>query len=346
MLFISHNKSLEGLQDLIPADQRDKVIACSTAGEIGPEGYSEDSIVGLSFDNRCFQSEIFDFTWSDEFSPSVILDQKESILKSLERQRGKFKNSSSFALLICDGLSKKEELITHSIVRVLPYDVPLIGGSAGDGLKFEQTQIYSKGSMGSKKATIAIITTELPFAMFRYQNFSTTDKRLIITEADVDNRVVYEIDGKPAVQAYCEQVDCAPEELTPSIFQKNPLLVTVGKENFVRSIQKANLDDQSLSLFSAVQEGLILRLGKREPFLPGLQSQYQKIEDEIGPVDITLVFECVLRRLDFADLDQEGRDQIEDFYQQKKILGFNTYGEQGGAVHVNQTIVGIAFGYE
>ena len=49
----------------------------------------------------------------------------------------------------------------------------------------------------------------------------------------------------------------------------------------------------------------------------------------------------MLRRL---ALEQAGLgDVVGRIYRDHRVVGFNTYGEQHGGLHVNQTFVGLAF---
>jgi hypothetical protein len=50
----------------------------------------------------------------------------------------------------------------------------------------------------------------------------------------------------------------------------------------------------------------------------------------------------VLRRLDAEN--RQVRRQMEDLYKSYGVVGFHTYGEQHNAMHLNQTLTGVAFG--
>jgi hypothetical protein len=54
-----------------------------------------------------------------------------------------------------------------------------------------------------------------------------------------------------------------------------------------------------------------------------------------------LGFDCILRRLDAES--RQVRHRVEEIYQRFGIAGFHTYGEQFNAMHLNQTLTGIAF---
>ncbi|MBE7244742.1 MAG: hypothetical protein INR63_07325, partial [Actinomycetospora chiangmaiensis] len=53
-------------------------------------------------------------------------------------------------------------------------------------------------------------------------------------------------------------------------------------------------------------------------------------------------FECVLRRLDAES--RQVRHGITDLYRRYNVVGFETFGEQYRAMHLNQTFTGIAIG--
>ena len=65
----------------------------------------------------------------------------ESLLARLETLHGVVDPEKYFVLLLIDGLSMREEQVTRALQHSLE-TIPLIGGSAGDGLKFSRTHVY------------------------------------------------------------------------------------------------------------------------------------------------------------------------------------------------------------
>jgi hypothetical protein len=51
----------------------------------------------------------------------------------------------------------------------------------------------------------------------------------------------------------------------------------------------------------------------------------------------------VFRRLEYMQ-DPEVAKRVEGLFQANRVIGFNTYGEQFGGMHVNQTFTGVAIG--
>ncbi len=73
-----------------------------------------------------------------------------------------------------------------------------------------------------------------------------------------------------------------------------------------------------------------------------MEKLFADIHDRIGEVDRIIAFDCVLNRID-AEQRQIARD-VSQLYARHRVVGFNTYGEQYHALHVNQTFSGLAIG--
>jgi len=52
--------------------------------------------------------------------------------------------------------------------------------------------------------------------------------------------------------------------------------------------------------------------------------------------------DCILRRLELQD--QDALPQVDALLEALPFIGFSTYGEQFGSVHINHTLTGVAIG--
>lgn len=346
VLFISNSYNLKKIEPYINKYMGDNVVACSTAGEINSEeGYSENSISGISFSGDAFEASVLDIPVLDDFTQDLAKDLREQTMLSIGKHKESLKKGRSFAFLLVDGLTMKEEATTGALSYVIPGDVPLVGGSAGDGLNFQATHIYYDGQFEVNRAVVVLMTTSLPFEVFQAQHFSESDRKMVITEADPKSRIVKEIDGEPAAEAYARFLGVPIEEFGPHIYSKHPVMLNIGGTNYVRSIQKVN-EDKSLTFYCAIEEGIVLTLANKDPIVDNVEELFSGIKGKIGKLDSCILFECILRRLEVLDLQEEDRSRIINCYKKNNAVGFHTYGEQVGGVHVNQTITGIAFGHE
>ncbi len=316
------------------------VIGCTTAGEIGPAGYAENGISGFSLSAEDFTIE----TELIENLQDLELDQghhaSQSMMQRLGNRVGKLNAQNTFAFLLVDGLSVREEGLVSSIHRPLG-DIHLFGGSAGDGLDFGQTQVWHNGKFHTDAAVVNLIHTTLPFKVFRTQHFEETDAKLVVTEADPLKRTVTEINAEPAAREYAKVVGLEVDELTPMIFSAHPVVLRVGGEVYVRSIAKVN-EDESLSFFCAIEAGIVLTVAKGKDMVDGLQNAFDQVREEIGEPLLTIGCDCILRSLESKDTGI--RDQLADIFEQNGTIGFATYGEQFDSMHVNQTFTGVSIG--
>ncbi|PTN36792.1 FIST N-terminal domain-containing protein [Desulfonatronum sp. SC1] len=309
------------------------VVGCTTAGEIvADKGYVRDSLVGVGFASP-------DIAMTPVFIPSLtdFLGQGDP---TAFQQFGSARMGKRFALMLIDGLSLLEERVVSAVQGHLP-GVPLIGGSAGDGLNFRRTYVYHEGRFHDNAATVALFTTTLPFKAFRIQHFVPSEAKLVITEADPGSRTVMEINGVPAAEEYARIVGVSAAELSPEVFAANPVMVRIGGEYFVRSICRAN-SDGSLTFFCAIDNGLVLTLARGVDLLENLEIQLHELARDIPDIQLILGCDCILRRIEVQQR-QEDR-HLAELLSRFPYIGFCTYGEQFNGIHVNQTLTGLALG--
>lgn len=317
-----------------------QVAGCTTAGEIGPAGCCDHSIAGASFPADGFHVTVGLLDHLQEFSIDRGQSFAQHALQKLEGLAPTTTADNSFALLLIDGLSVREEQVTRTLQHALGR-LPLIGGSAGDGLRFGNTHVFHAGRFHADSALLALITTSLPFKPFMTQHFVAAEQRVVVTAADTGMRVVREIDGRPAAQAYADLVGVSLDALDPMRFAASPMVVTFGGRHYVRSISKAR-PDGSLKFFCAIEEGVVLRVAHGANLVGNLEQTFAAVRDAVGEPQLTIGCDCILRRLEV--IQDHLADAVDDLMQRGKTVGFNCYGEQYRGMHVNQTFTGIAIG--
>ncbi|BAV45862.1 hypothetical protein MesoLj113a_40740 [Mesorhizobium sp. 113-1-2] len=313
---------------------------CSTAGEITPQGLEEGHMLAMLLPSAAFTAVS---AMVDNLSSSGmdrITGEVEALRRRLRVRVGGEQATNTFALCFIDGLSYAEEAVSSAIHWGLD-DIPLLGGSAGDDLKFETTRLISNGRVTSDSAIIVLIATEIPFHVFKTDNFVPTDEKLVVTASDADHRIVREFNATNAAEEYAASVGIVPQTLTPLSFASHPVVVKVGGEYYCRSIQRMHADG-SLSFFCAIDDGVVLSIAQPKDMVESTRAALREVEERLGGIDLILGFDCVLRRLD-ARNRQVFRD-ISELYRVNNVVGFGTYGEQYRSMHLNQTFTGIAFG--
>ncbi len=317
-----------------------RVVGCTTAGEIGPAGYTTHSLSGASFPAGSFAAVSGLLANLNQFDISGGHDFAQNLLQQLESRVPEASPENSFALMLIDGMSVREEPVAHALQYALG-KIPLFGGSAGDNLKFEKTYVYSDGRFHSDSAVLILFSTTLAFKIFKTQHFISTDERLVVTEADSAKRIVKEINGLPAAEEYARLLGVEVDALNPMHFASSPVVVMIDGTDYVRSIQKVN-PDGSLTFYCAIEEGLVLRVAHGVDLVNNLEHTFEKIREEMGLPQLVIGCDCILRNL---EIEQNGlKDRVIEIFKENNTIGFNSYGEQFHGVHVNQTLTGIAIG--
>lgn len=338
VFFCSPQRDLPRLSEALNARFDCPVVGCTTAGEICG-GYHNASLVAISFAHSVFRLHPCPLPRLEEVDENFCWDLARSLQQRLELN-DRLHPNGMFGVLLIDGLSLHEEQITARLAHAMP-EVPFLGGSAGDDLCFEQTQVFFDGAFHGNAAVFLLVETSLPFEVFRLQHFVPQDRDMVLTATDPARRIVHEIDGEPAAEAYARFVGLGVDELTPQVFSAHPVMLQVGEEWYVRSIKKVN-EDGSLTFLCAIDTGLPLNLALATGFIETLEAKVAELRDRFPRIETTLGFDCVLRRLEM--LESGHKSATEALLNQLNFNGFSTYGEQFNALHVNQTLTGVVIG--
>ncbi len=320
------------LNDLVPSVS---AFGCTTAGQITPKGYESDALLLIAFAHEHFRCA------SALFKPlkSLSIEQTAKKAQELNSRFHATANWNRIALIFADGLSKQEDILVAALEAGLG-DIPVFGGSAGNGLAFDETFVLHGGKFHSNAALLILLETDLAFSGLGFDHFLPTDKRMVVTRAVPEERLVLEINGSPAAFEYSRLVGCDVNALSPRVFAENPVLVRNRNVWHVRAIQQVT-NNTALSFLSAIDDGLLLTLGRGMEILKTLDAGLSSVSLHGNSPDLILGFDCFLRKL---EIEQNNIVlQASELLTRHRVLGFNTYGEQHCGVHVNQTFVGVAF---
>jgi hypothetical protein len=325
---------------LAAAFPRVRLAGCSTAGEISSAGLSDGGLVAIAFPRDGFDVVSTLIPDVERLSVDRGSETVARLKADLTRRRPDVRPGQTFAVSLIDGLCMREEAVVSAIHWALD-DIPLVGGSAGDGMAFRATTLLHDGEIHSDAAILILVRTDHPFRVFKSDNFEPTDRKMVVTASDPTHRTVHELNAEIAAYEYATLVGLDPNRLTPLGFASHPMVVRVGGEYFCRSLRSTN-EDGSLSFFCAIDDGVVLTVAKPVDLVSSVEQALSRLEDDLGGVDWILGFDCILRRLDAQN--RQATHRISELYRRHNVFGFNTYGEQFRSMHLNQTFAGIAIG--
>jgi hypothetical protein len=342
MLFCSSRYDLDQLAAAL--DRRAEglvIVGCTSSGELTPDGLAEGTITAIGFPASTFRMAALCVDQLDQFDAGQAQRDIRLLAASARAASAELgETAHSAAIFLVDGLSHREEMLTLTIQDALG-EVPLLGGSSGDGLAFRETFVYFEGRFRRDAAIVALLTSTRPIKVFSIQHYDPGATRMVITRANPVARIVHEINAEPAAAEYARLTGTSEAELEPGHFAAHPPMVRAGGQYYVRSIQSAHADG-SLTFYCAIDEGLVLTLGEPGDVCANLAALFRELDEAVGGTDQILAFDCVLNMVEIER--RQMRDEVSRLYRAAGVVGFNTYGEQFHALHVNQTFTGIAFG--
>lgn len=316
------------------------VIGCTTSQEIAPGGLRQGSVTAVGFPSADFTFHTARFEALDRFDTA----EAGQIVRALvtEAAVGAMhlgEPRSRVALFLVDGHSHREEMLTFTLQEALA-EIPLIGGSSVDSGAAE-TFVFHNGEFRSDAALVAILTSRRPMHVFRSHFYTPGTVKMVVTGVSSVERVVHEINARPAAREYARLVGVAVEDLGTGVFASHPPMVRAGGEYYCRSIQAAN-PDGSLTFSCAIDEGVVLTLGQANDIMGNFEALFDGLRAELGSVDRIIGFDCLLNSVEVAQ--RQLRNAVSELFSRERVVGFQSFGEQFHALHVNQNFCGLAIG--
>jgi hypothetical protein len=311
------------------------VIGCTTAGEIGQSGYEDDQIIAVAFRCGHFKSVTYAIEDLDKIEEQTVAGSLIEARLSLTQKTPDW--SSEFAFLMVDGLSLREEQLTAFLSAGLG-PTPLFGGSSGDGVRFGETWLARNGEVMQNAAIVVVVRCDRPVRVFSLDHLVPTEKRMVVTSASPEERIVHEINAEPAALEYARLLGLDPHQLDQFTFAEHPVVVRLGDVHHVRAIQQVK-ENHDLVFFSAINEGMVLTLATHDDIVAHLDRGLTDLGRHDKPQFI-LGCDCILRRIEAGRLQKTRA--VSEVLSAHNVVGFSTYGEQIGGLHVNQTLTGVA----
>lgn len=316
-----------------------QMTGCTTSGEITGLGYQTGQIVAIGFPTAGFAVELLVIEHLQRLDTREVVSQLLAARQALGRRAEAFPNE--LALLLVDGISGREEALIAALAGGLG-QVPMIGGSAGDAQnagQFRDARVLANGRRLDSGAVLCLLRSQGQFRHFSLDATRPSTARMIVTAADPINRIVTRINDEPAALEYARLLDVPVDALSPFIFATQPVLVRAGGRYHVRAIRGATAD-HGLAFYGAIAEGMVLTIAQPEDIAAHLSRSLAQMFDDRKP-DLILGFDCIFRRIDAEGHQKLG--EVSQVLSANRVVGFSTYGEQFGGLHVNQTLTGVAF---
>lgn len=334
-------------------------IGCSDAGEITNEGPNSKSVAVMAIKSDQIQ-------FVNGLGADVKADARAAGARVAREVKDKSIDAPRLFIMLPDVLTGNGADIVRGVLDELGENFPVVGGAAGDDFLFQKTYEYRDSEVASGAVAGVGINGKFSFGMGVRHGWVPIGVPMKVTKSK--GSVLYELDGKPAVNIYKDYFGARADELKREPLAKLAITYPLGikvpdlEEYLIRD--PITVDAQgAITCAAEILEGSEIRLmiGSKEKAIEAAQDAathlMKEFERQNSKPKFVLMFNCIAREKLFAQKAKEEIDAIMDIIgTDVPLLGFYTYGEQapmGGETHdvkkiksrfYNETVVICAIG--
>jgi hypothetical protein len=345
VVFASHRLDTDQVAEALEASLPGvPVIGCTSCGEIGAGGDHEGTVAAIAIGSPRLRVGI---GLASDLARSALRSSKSAVVDAaaaLGLTPEQLHPSRHVGIALVDGRSGYEESFCLGSAATAP-QIKFVGGSASDMLEDPpRARVFHGGQAHANAGVVALLETDLPFAVIESEHMVPTPSRVVVTAADPERRRVHELDGRPAAKRYPELVSATTGHPGPidAVFASSyPFALYVGGRPYVRSI--ADIQGDTLVMASAVDPGAILRLMRAGDLVGSTRQAITAAAAEVGgDLRAVIAFSCLGRHREA--LTSGRRADLGTIYDSQPLVGFHSLGEQKGPLLVNHTLTGLALG--
>jgi len=303
------------------------IILCSTAGEIADTHVRDNSlsICAINFEktNLQFVQEILQEGDSGEVIGGTLATELS-------------KDGLKHVMVFSDGLRVNGTSLVKGILAQLPNDISVTGGLVGDGADFKETVVgLNQTPESGKVVMVGFYGENIKIGYGSLGGWDSFGPVRLITKSN--KNVLYELDGKPALELYKQYLGDQADDLPSSglLFPLN-LHLADGQSSVevVRTLLAVNEEDQSMTFAGDLPTGSSVNLMKAnfDRLIDGAAGaagmSSESLENNVP--DLAILISCIGRKLVLKDRIEEETEAVKETLggdESTFITGFYSYGE-------------------
>jgi hypothetical protein len=254
-------------------------------------------------------------------------------------------------ILLADCLAGNLQELVKGIYRITGPQVPLVGGGAGDDLKFLKTSVFHNDKVVEEGAVAVWIGGKKPLRVITRHGWEPIGIPMLVTR--VEGTEILEIGGRPAALVYEEQLGLAPGRLSVEKFWDTSILHPLGilqnDGTSVIRVARAKTEDGRLHI-----HGCVPPAGSAVQVMTGNADTLLNILEDVADTAILanreaaalLVFSCAARGVLLGERAPEEARRLQAAAGAIPVFGLYCCGEFARSVGVlgthNETITALA----
>ncbi|MEO8964276.1 MAG: FIST N-terminal domain-containing protein [Gammaproteobacteria bacterium] len=321
-IFSEDSAPIQQLKENFPAA---KMIGCSTAGEIFGSAISDNTIVVAIAKFEKTQLKLISISIENSFQSKEAGNEIANQLKQEDLKA---------IFILSEGLNINGSELVSGVNAVTNNNVIVTGGLAGDGDRFKKTWSIINGQIETDKiVAVGFYGDAIRIGHGSRGGWDIFGPERRITRAT--NNILYELDGKPALQLYKEYLGEKASGL-PATGLLFPLAIRkeASAPQVVRTILGINQNENSLTFAGDMPVGYLAQL-MRANFDRLISGATQAGELTLASCALLpdkplllIAISCVGRRLLLGERTEEETESVlQIFPSHTQQIGFYSYGE-------------------
>lgn len=318
-VFLDHILAYKKIRDLYPEAQ---IVICSSSGQISDANLVENNIVATAI----------------EFEKTTIKVSEVDILKNSDIQElGDIINDALFnddlksILILSEGSFINGTELINELIKQTNGAIPIFGGLAGDGYKFEKTIVglNNEASQG-KIVAVGFYGNAIHFGFGSDGGWSDFGPEREVTLSE--KNVLYKIGDRFALDLYKEYLGKYAMEL-PGSSLYFPLSMKENKNAVpvVRTILSIDEEKKSMTFAGNIPKGSFVRLmkGNLDKLIDASYNAASQIATSLAAEpQLALVISCVGRKIVLGNRIEEELEVVKEVFGENILIcGFYSYGE-------------------
>lgn len=300
------------------------IVSCSTAGEISGMNVSDETIVStaIAFDKTTIKPIVVNY---NEFNSSEEV--------GAEIARNLYNDDLKHILIISDGQLVNGSELVKGTNKILPPEIPVTGGLAGDGADFQGTLVgLNENIKEGNVVGIGYYGDSIQIGFGTHGGWDEFGPHRLVTKSK--GNVLYQVDDQNALSLYKKYLGQKAEEL-PGSALLFPLSMKIDENSptLVRTILSVDENDQSMTFAGDIPEGATVRFMKAnfDRIIDGAsRAASENFYFRNRPVqpELVLLISCVGRKMILDQRIEEEIEAVEEIFGSNAFYcGFYSYGE-------------------
>lgn len=312
-----HEQILEIVTAAFPAMP---LIGCTTDGELSSVlDFQEDSILLIVFAGDGLEVRV-------GLGHGLADSVENAVQDALDQARVDADPRPQLCITIPESLTASAVSIVNTLVARLGPDIPLVGGTAGDQWRFENTRQFIGREVYSDSVPVLLLCGAVQIGVGVASGWQPVGPRGLVTRAEGHH--VHEVDGQPALEFFQKfhgpHVEPNPE-YPLGVFDAD------RGEHYLRAPLSYDRESGSVGFAGDIPVGSEVQIthASREEILTACEDSITMARTNLGSADPTgvLVFSCAARKQLLGTRTAEEAALLRNLGTGLPMAGFYSYGE-------------------